>query len=427
MILGGVLMTFLVNVLLSYAGHWWVDTFYNADAAVESRNRALAEDLQRYVTQNHVSSTDFAGIVAWFDSGIDADLIIYGDDGGAVEAGSWGYDRLTESEVENSEPTDWGYSTYTIDFDSGSRRVAIADYSDLRMGQRVKLSTMVISFLVFVGSLLLYTRRITRLLQDFSKDVTAVSRGEAEHVDEKRGFSELSALAGDVNHMHDVILQRTRTSQNAMQANRELIAALSHDIRNPLTSLIGYLDLLGMESDTLTETQKRYLAGSAEKADRIRALTDEMFRYFLVFSDGKLPVHMEPYNAQILLEQMLGEHAIELESLGYTVQSDPLQTPCRVETDITMLSRVLENVFSNIRKYADPAKPVRLAARARDGQLHVMANNALNTVPSHSVESNRVGLRTCAAIMALLNGTFRAEEDHGWFIVEFTLPLLPEM
>lgn len=426
MILGGVVMTFLVNLLLSYLGNWAVDTFYNADDAVEARNRALAEDLQRYVTQQHVSSTDFAGIVAWFDSGIDADLIIYENDGGAVEAGSWGYDRLTESEMENSEPTDWGYSIYSIDFDSGSRRVAIADCSDLRIGQRVKLVTMVLSFLVFVGLMLLYTRRITRHLRDFSKDVTAVSRGEAEHVDEKRGFSELSALAGDVNHMHDVILQRTRTSQNAMQANRELITALSHDIRNPLTSLIGYLDLLGMESDTFTETQKRYLAGSAEKADRIRALTDELFRYFLVFSDEKLPVHMESYDAQILLEQMLGEHAIELESLGYTVQSDPLETPCRVETDITMLSRVLENVFSNIRKYADFAKPVRLAARVRDGRLHVMANNAVNAAPPHNAESNHVGLRTCAAILTLLNGTFRAEEDHGYFIIEFTIPLVPE-
>ena len=206
----------------------------------------------------------------------------------------------------------------------------------------------------------------------------------------------------------------------------ELITALSHDIRNPLTSLIGYLDLLEMESAALSDTQRQYLAASAEKADRIRALTDEMFRYFLIFSGDKPRVQTEEYDAQILLEQMLGEHAIELESQGYTVIKNPLDTPCVLRTDIQMLHRVVENIVSNIRKYADPSKPVRLSADLCDGMLRVRVENGVYSVPPHNVESNRVGLRTCAAIMELLDGTFTAGEEHGTFIVEFTLPLVPK-
>ena len=151
-----------------------------------------------------------------------------------------------------------------------------------------------------------------------------------------------------------------------------------------------------------------------------------MFRYFLIFSDVKPPVRLERYDAQILLEQMLGEHAIELESEGFIVRSDALQTPCAIETDITMLHRVLDNIFSNIRKYADPAKPVELAAHVQEERLLVTVRNGVYSTPPHNVESNRVGLRTCGAIMELLNGTFSAGEDHGSFTVTFTFPLAPE-
>ena len=141
MILGGVVMTFLVNLLLSYLGNWAVDTFYNADDAVEARNRALAEDLQRYVTQQHVSSTDFAGIVAWFDSGIDADLIIYEDDGGATESED-GKRRACASGATRSSRS--ALPTAAAASPLPTARTCASE-------QRVKLVMMVLSFLVFVG------------------------------------------------------------------------------------------------------------------------------------------------------------------------------------------------------------------------------------------------------------------------------------
>ena len=423
MIIGGVLMTFLLNVLLAAVGRWAIDTFYMSESAVEARNQTLFESLQQYITEHDVASTDYEAIEAWFGDTTDADLIIYEEDDFALEAGSWGHERLSETELDNVDPAKWGYSVYSLAFANGSRRIALADCSELTLQSRVRTLVMVLSFLAFVGTLLTYSRRITRDLSAFSHDVAAVSSGESVHVDEKREFRELSGLAEDVNHMHDVITDRTRRAQSALQANRELITALSHDIRNPLTSLIGYLDLLEMESETMTEAQRQYLSASVEKADRIRALTDEMFRYFLIFSEEKPRVQTDVYDAQILLEQMLGEHAIELDSLGYTVVSDALKTPCSVRVDIEMLHRVLENIFSNIRKYADPAKPVRLSADVREGMLLVQAANAVCEVPPHNVESNRVGLRTCAAILELLGGTFSAGEADGTFTVCFTLPL----
>lgn len=423
MIAGGVVMTLLLYTLLRMAGRWAIETFYMSESAVETRNYALAESLQQFVSDNGVSSTDYESIEAWFALGKDADLILYQDDS-IVEAGAWGHEKLSEDALDEAETAAWGYTTFTIAFADGVHRAAIADCSDLELISRMQSACMAAAFLVFVATLLTYARRISRFIRDFSTDVTAVSRGEKERVDERRGFSELDGLAHDVNQMHDVITERTVSANDAMKANSELITALSHDIRNPLTSLIGYLDLLGMESESLTDTQRQYLASSAEKADRIRALTDEMFRYFLIFSDEQPHVQTEQYDAQILFEQLLGEHAIELTAQGYTVISDPLQESCMIEADIQMLHRVLDNLFSNIRKYADVSQPVELTGTIRDRMVEMRISNGVDAAKLKSVESNRIGLRTCAVILELLGGTFRAETERGMFTVVFTLPVL---
>ena len=424
MIVGGVIMTFLVNLLLNAAGRWAIDTFYMSDAAVDARNRALLHQLQTYAEEHHVSSTDYNEIESWSAS-TPADLYIF-EDNGVYEAGSWGKWLYTEDETDTAELDKWGYLTDSVVFADGTRRVALADCSDIELQTTVRFVVTWLSFLAFVSTLLFYAHRISIYLRSFSADVSAISSGEAEHVDETRGFRELSSLAADVNHMHDVITERTSSAQEALQSNRELITALSHDIRNPLTSLIGYLDLLGMEEKTLTETQRKYVAACAEKADRIRTLTDEMFRYFLIFSDRKPRLNTERFDAQILLEQMIGEQAIELESSGFHVICDPLEQSCQIETDSSMLSRVFENLFSNIRKYADPKDPVMLAVHLQDGDLHVSVANTVNPSPPNSTESNRIGLRVCAVIMEQLNGTFRAGAENGVFTAQFTLPVLPE-
>ena len=425
MIIGGVLMALLFSFLLNVAARWAINTFYMSEDAVRARNESLAGDLQQYVAERSLASTDYDELENWISLEPQKELFVYEGDTvyrpGGREHGMSLEDSLAETELKQR-----GYGIFVIRFSNGERRTVIADESDVTLKSNLRAVMIVVSLLIFAGTLLLYTRRLARYMHSFSKDVAAVSSGEAEHVDEKRGFSELSGIAHNVNHMHDVITERTRSAQHALQANRELITALSHDIRTPLTSLIAYLELLGMEDDNLTDTQRQYLERSSEKADRIRELTGELFRYFLIFSDAKPKVNIEPIDAQILLQQMLGEYAIELEEHGYRLQTQALQTPCMVHVDPGLLRRVMENLFSNVRKYADPDEPVRLSAEIRSDMLCVRISNAVCIAPPNHVESSHIGLRTCAAIMTLLNGTIETGQSDGRFTVDLALPLALE-
>ena len=147
--------------------------------------------------------------------------------------------------------------------------------------------------------------------------------------------------------MRETIVERTRNEQTALQANSDLITAMSHDIRNPLTSLIGYLDLLEMQQAQLPEDLRRYVLASRDKAYQLKDLTGEMFRYFLVFSRGDQETHPEPYDAQILCAQLLGECAEELRSRGLTSISCCSAHPAPLRPMRRCSSRVTDNLLSN--------------------------------------------------------------------------------
>ena len=94
-------------------------------------------------------------------------------------------------------------------------------------------------------------------------------------------------------------------------------------------------------------------------------------------------------------------------------------------TDAVQLQRVVANLFSNIRKYADPAKPVQVQEQLRKGRICVRLSNAVNPVAG-AVESNQIGLRTSRKLMQLLGGGLHTSEAKGVFLAELTLPVQPQ-
>ena len=368
-----------------------------------------------------MSSRDTLAIEQWSRDEKNANVIVYQAEGDPYEAGSWGTSELL-NDTTQSDIADLGYSFFTLQFADGEYRVAVCDYSEAWLYSYAHLGALVLAFVVYSCIAIGFTRRLTRRVTRLSEAVGAA--GALNQTIPVIGTDELARLAASVNTMRDTILERTRNEQTAWQANSDLITAMSHDIRNPLTSLIGYLDLLEMSQDRLPEDLRSYVLASRDKAYQLKDLTGEMFRYFLVFSRGEQETHPEPYDAQILCAQLLGECAAELRSRGFEVNLLPLTTPCTVTTDVQMLKRVTDNLLSNMEKYADPAARLTILAECENGRLHVcFANRARHELAR--VESNHIGLRTCEAILQLLGGQFFTHRVGDDFSAEFILPVTP--
>ena len=266
---------------------------------------------------------------------------------------------------------------------------------------------------------------LPRTIVTIAAEVEQIGCGDlTARLEKPRGNDELAGLTESVERMRASLLHKTEEEQKALKQNSDLITALSHDIRNPLTALLGYLDIISAQRDLPPDTVS-YLAACQERAGRIKQLTDELFRYSLLFSNDELPMRLETYDAYVLLEQLLGEAQAELESAGFATRMVMPDTFCRVRVDVPYFKRVLDNLFANVRKYADPAQPVSIAALPENRTLHICICNTIRA-DSGQVESNKIGLRTAEKILTQMGGSFRRHEAEGKFTAEAILPIVPE-
>jgi signal transduction histidine kinase len=211
------------------------------------------------------------------------------------------------------------------------------------------------------------------------------------------------------------MLEGLQKEREALDANSELITSMSHDIRTPLTVLLGYLDL--MKTYPVNEELGEYIRASENTALRLKELSDDMFRYFLVFGGKELEVSITDYDAKTLLDQLLSEHILLLRERGFTVEWDVNITSdeqITVSTDAPKLMRVVDNIFSNIHKYAEATYPIVFSAKKVGGVLRIEIENRVKDVAE--AESNGVGLRTCMKICEALDITFNygvSENGNG--------------
>ena len=423
--IGAILLAVLVFLGVNSLAQWSVDHWYLTDEAIRKRNDAVAERLRIVLSGEEINGADSARLEQWAaeDGMVTAVVFLPGQ---PYEVSWWGTQTL-----ERQTDLAWslkkeGYDFYQLSFADGDYTVALTENSELRMYDLGTYIAIIVSTAVLVVILLLYARWLTDRISTLSREVNEVSGGSLNHEIVPRYRDEISSLARDVENMRVAIIQRGLAEQSALQANHDLITALSHDIRNPLTALIGYLELLDMDRDALPETDRDYVRASLDKSYRIRDLTGEMFRYFLVFGNASQNVEMEEYDAQIFLWQLLGECAEDLISKGFSIITDALGDTCTLRTDVGLIKRVVDNLVSNIVKYADPEQDVTISAALQGDCVRVQFANAIAAPRAGTVESNHIGLRTCEAIMRLLEGSFSACGENGRFLAEFCVPLAKE-
>ena len=201
--------------------------------------------------------------------------------------------------------------------------------------------------------------------------------------------------------------------------------ALTSLSKKPAKSFRIWLSaFLGKQYQT-EEQMERYLSASRDKARQLKELTDELFRYFLVFATPEVKMDLQPYDAPILMEQLLGERMVRLSERGFEVQTIPLEKPCTVMADVQYLQRALDNLFSNIEKHADPQKRVTLMARLENRRLVIDLVNGVPDRPN-PVESTKIGLQTCRKIIQDMGGLFETQMEDGKFLAEISLPLVKE-
>ena len=390
---------------LSPLFRYMIEEEYMTDDKAQERVEQVLVNFKSYIEQSNISSSDMDAIWDWVKANNNFKLIVL--------------EGVETDTVPDTQKYDYSIE---VEFSDKTALVAVQDYSEvlLVLGDVLAGGVAIVLFVLIV--IVYYQAEISRIMR-LSRDVKAIARGDLQGRIGKHGNDEIAQLAEHVGGMRDSIVQKMEEKEQAWRANQDLITSISHDIRTPLTSLLGYLELMDAHRENLTEEQQKYLAVCCENAGRIKRQSDELFNYFLAYGHKDQEILLEQYNAALLFDQLLTERfmSAELSRVQMQYELSPSLQGVYVYTNVDYLSRVLDNLYSNIVKYADHQSPAVFYVEYRDRMVIVTGENKISK-RSGKVESTKLGLLTCESIMHSLKGSFRTQKKDDTFTVVLSFP-----
>lgn len=237
-------------------------------------------------------------------------------------------------------------------------------------------------------------------------------------------------LTSQLNGQLRRLRRQRRRYQNGDRELKEAVTNLSHDLRTPLTAICGYLELL--EQTEQSSVAARYLAQIQNQVERMKQLTEELFRYSLLSTAQPLERADVMLN-QVLEESLLAHHGA-LTQRNIVPDLDLTTVPVRRQLDQGALSRVFANILSNVLKYSEGDLAVRLTSEgeitffnAASGLTPVMAGRLFDRF--YTVESGRhatgLGLTIAKHLTEAMGGRIRADCRGGRLTIALSFPAEP--
>ena len=273
----------------------------------------------------------------------------------------------------------------------------------------------------------IFTRGIRRKLlyiNQLEQELRILEGGNLEYPITVKGIDELGKLANGIDQMRLSIIDNQRQEEKILQANKDLVTAMSHDLRTPLTTLTGYLEILNMNNMSDNEKKRHYLELSLDKTREIKELSDELFEYFLVYEEDNRKIDLEPVPAASLVEDLIENQFLSLEEEGFIISgvNDLKDDSINCLINPRYMRRVLNNILSNLFKYAEKGEPIEVTAFQEEDNIVIKVRNVISTnLDRH--ESTKIGLVTCERIMKLHHGEFQYFESEGDFVVKLVIPV----
>lgn len=289
---------------------------------------------------------------------------------------------------------------------------------------------------LFDGALVVGSAWLTRQVQQVRDMGRALAAGDLDaKLDTRKLYRDVRDHAEDLNAISEGMNRAVEQRLKSERLKTELITNVSHDIKTPLTSIVNYVDLLKKEE--LPPTAAEYLAVLDRQSNRLRKLTEDLVEASKA-STGNVSVKLEPIVVNEIVHQAIGDYDEKLSAGRLEVIVNSYEGNLRAMADGRLLWRVLDNLLSNVCKYALAGTRVYIDLTGKDGrvalsvknisrdQLNVSADELMERFvrgdASRHTEGSGLGLNIARSLMDLMGGTFSLSVDGDLFKAELSLP-----
>lgn len=249
------------------------------------------------------------------------------------------------------------------------------------------LHFMSVFCVVLLAGWILYTYRFIRKVLRYLDEVAAAAQKLATPTEQPIVLSAgMEYLENDLNRVREQAYNSIRAAKDAEQRKNDLVVYLAHDLKTPLTSVIGYLTLLHDEREISPALRDKYLHIALHKAERLEDLINEFFE-ITRFNLSDITLEYSKVNMTRLLEQLTFEFQPMLQEKNLQCQLT-VAPDTFLYCDVDKIQRVLDNLLRNAVNYSFPDTTISITAEPREEQFHILVRNHGNTIPSEKL--NRI-------------------------------------
>ena len=301
-----------------------------------------------------------------------------------------------------------------------------------------KIVTVNMQFILALVIIIFVFLLFHMLLDTYKRYFDEVVTGIDKLMEERAAISlspELESVEHKLADVKRTLAERADKAKRAEQQKNDLVVYLAHDIKTPLTSVIGYLSLLDETPDMPDEEKAKYIHTAWEKANRLRILVNEFFEITRSHSES-LPLHKTKVDLFYMIAQISDELYPQLNACGKIIENH-VDEDISVYGDSDKLARVFNNILKNAISYSAENSVIKVSARElsewtvirfeNDGEIPEDKLNVifdkfcrLSNARLSETGGSGLGLAIAKNIIVLHGGQIRAESSNGRtaFIIE---------
>ena len=375
-----------------------IDYYTDRSGYTEKQRAASAFYLQEYVDENGISTDNINDLenfrrkkqvlmIQVIDDGqliYDSELI--GEDLSTItmyfpaESDNYFPLKLTDKDVVVSIDGSFGYERST----------------------KVLFLTIIMTVVVFIVTFLAGFRAKIEYIKKLHEEIALLEGGMLDYSITIEGQDELAALAVGLDDMRISFKHQLDEIEKLSHTNQKMITEISHDLRTPLTAVLLYAEIL-QNGKNLTDTQKiEYIDKIIKKIEHMKDLSDHLLTYSASSSAGPT-VHVESTSAKAVFYDELSDLIGYLTEQGFEVIVEAAWSDAEINVNSEFIPRIINNISSNILKYADKAHPVIIRCGENDRYFCMSFMNVSSAVEKQ--DSRGIGVGSVRSMMQQLGGS----------------------